>query len=364
MTNAEVVAAIEEVAPLALQEDWDNSGWQIKPADDDCSGVMICVDVTPEVIVEAHKRGCNLVVSHHPLLFNGLKRIGNDTTSTVVRQAIVWGIGVYSSHTSLDNSPVGVSRRMAQMLGLSDVTALQPMAQSMMKLRVYVPESHAESVRQSIAVAGAGRMGDYDSCSFTCPGIGRFRPLRGASPFIGVPDQLEAVEEVCIEALVNKSDRDKVLKAMFDAHPYECPAWEFVAIESTPSEAGLGAVGMLNKPMDENEFVEHVKRAFGIMHLRCSAGRGGTICRVALCGGSGASLIRSAVSSGADAYVTGDLKYHDYTEYGSGIMLVDAGHFETERCATLIIKEAIDRKKITNFVAEIAQSATNPSVIR
>lgn len=360
---SDIIREIERIAPLAIQEEWDNCGVQVGATDRPCTGAMLCVDCTEEIISQAIEAGCNLVVSHHPLIFGGLKRLtGATAVERTVMRAIASGVTVYSSHTALDNSPEGVSREMARMLGLKDVAVLAPRTADMLKLTVFVPDSHLDAVREAIARCGAGHIGDYDCCSFAAPGKGTFRALDGAQPWVGSVGEIHTEPEHRLEMVVPRWLKGAATAALRKAHPYEEPAFEFAEVETGTVYAGLGCVGTLPEPMPAPEFAAKAAATFGCGGPRCSlmaTDSAVEVTRVALCGGAGGSLIRAAIGSGAQAYVSADIRYHDYVDHGRRIGLIDVGHFNSEHCAETIFYRLIS-EKFPNFAVCYATDEKNP----
>lgn len=367
MRNGEIIAAIEAVAPPGLQESWDNSGLQLGDRAVECTGVLVCVDVSPAVIDEAIKLGCNLVISHHPLLFKGLKSItGADPVGASVLNAVAKGITVYSCHTAIDNAPApwGVSHAMAAQLGVHVNRILAPMAAPWLMLTVMVPRAEADSVRMAMFDAGAGAIDPYECCSFNTDGIGTFQALEGAHPFAGkVNGKIHYEPETRIDAVVPTWLRDRVEAAMLEVHPYETPAYHFTAVANRDRYAGLGVVGTLDERMAPRDFISRVKQAFGSPAARCTAvdddPEAPPISRVAMCGGSGGEFIARAFNAGAQAYITADIRYHDFVDWRDRILLVDLGHFETEQCTKDIFYSIISQK-FANFAIYKSQVETNP----
>lgn len=361
MLVRDIIDAIESFAPPALQEEYDNSGFIIGDKTDECSGVLLTVDVTPEVVHEAKTAGCNLIVSHHPLIFSGIKRLdGSSRQQKAIMAAIRNEISIYAAHTSLDIAPYGVSQRMASMLGLSDIEPLESKEGTLLKLQVYVPEGCIEIVRDDLFKAGAGRLGNYDACSFSTSGTGTFRAREGANPFVGCIGEFHREKEVALQMVLPVWRRNEVEKALLNSHPYETPAYEFVAMHNHIPGTGLGAVGTFEAPMLPGEFIEKVKSTFDSPIVRCSNFNPETqISRLALCGGSGGSLIRKAISSGAQAYLTSDVKYHDFIDYPDNIIIVDIGHHESENCSKKIFYDIIS-EKFPNFAIRNSQADINP----
>lgn len=358
MNIRRVIDAIEDFAPRALQESYDNAGLQAGDATNSCTGVLLTLDVSESTIKEAAEHGFNCVVSHHPLLFKGAKSI--TPTSEVGRiliDAIRAGITIYSAHTNLDNARFGVSYRMAQKFGLLNVRKLQPQVETHTKLVTFVPISHLQEVKDALAQAGAGEIGEYDSCSYTMAGTGTFRAKANAHPFAGECGELHEEPEMRIEVILPKYKLSTALKSMLQAHPYEEPAFDVIPLLNEDKYAGSGAIGELERPVSLDEFVERAKSVFdcgGVRYSDC----GKTVKTVALCGGSGASFINDAIAYDCDVYVTGDLKYHDFTTFASQISLIDVGHYESEQCSKEIIYDILT-SKFPQLLVRMAQSDIN-----
>lgn len=360
MTIGDITSAIEQFAPLALQEDYDNAGMQVGDKSQPCTGVLLCVDVSPAIVDEAIERGCNLIVSHHPLIFRGLKRLIGDTPQQLaIIKAVTNGVSIYSAHTNLDSTRQGVSMAMAQALGLKETKVLARQSDKLLKLSTMVPKTHADVVRSALFNAGAGQMGNYDSCSFSVLGEGSFRAKDGANPYVGVLNELHTEPEVRIDVILPTWLRNKVEQELLDAHPYEVPAYEFICL-SNLSDTGLGAIGNLDKPLTPEQLVECVKTAFGSPIVRCSAIPHETRLQcIAMCGGSGGSLIKNAIAAGAQAYITSDVRYHDFVDYSDRIFIIDIGHFESEECTKHIFYHIVS-EKFPNFAVYNSVIEKNP----
>lgn len=358
----EIITALEAEVHPGLQESWDNTGRQIcaQPESDPCSGVMVCVDVTDAVIDEAISTGCNLIISHHPLIFRPLKRLTGATPAERMSIRLIQsGISVYSAHTSLDNASAGVSHYLAEALGLINITPLAPRKDAVYKIAVYVPRENAEAVERAMHEAGAGHIGNYDSCGFTIAGEGSFRPLDGSNPFIGSKDEVSRVVEVKIETVVPSQLKRAVEKAIRKAHPYEEPAIDIYRIEADDTVTGLGATGDLPAPLSAASLISRVKEVYGSPILRTTPHADAMpISRVALCGGSGGEFIPAAIAAGAQAYITSDVRYHDFVDFRDKILVIDTGHYESEKCTTILLSRIIS-KKFPNFAVRISAAETN-----
>lgn len=341
MKIREILRTLEEFAPLSFQDGYDNAGLQVGLADVETTGVLLCLDVTEKVIDEAVCKGANLIISHHPLLFKGLKRItGGSYIDRCVMKAIKHDITIYAMHTNLDNAYRGVSYIMASYMGLRNVTPLVPLKNQMLKLVVYVPHAHAGAVREALFAIGCGETVNYDSCSYCQKdGEGTFRPLMFAKPYVGRNGVLHSEPETRIEMLVPAHKCRLAEKVIAESHPYEEPAYDLIPLENSFACLGNGSglIGDIEEtPMEE--FLLRLKRDFAVECLRHNRYSGRTVKRVALCGGAGSFLMPDAVAAGADAFVTGEIKYHEYFGYEDTMLLAELGHYQSEQYAVDIIR--------------------------
>lgn len=356
----DVARGLSAYAPLALQESYDNSGLQVGEPETEVRGVLVCLDVSYAVVAEALAKGCNLIVSHHPLIFRGLKSLtGQDVTSRIVMECLRRGIGLLAAHTNLDSCLGGVSYALGESLGLENMRALCPRPRSLEKLVTFCPPDCVEAVRKALFAAGAGRIGKYRECSFGTLGVGTYLPTAGSRPFIGQVESSCETEEVRVETVFASHRRGAVLTALRAAHPYEEVAYDIYCLENTEPYEGLGCVGTLGEAMSEMDFLSRVQEVCGAEVLRHSSLTGRRVERVALCGGSGAEFIGAALRSGADAYVTGDVKYHDFQRPEGGLLLVDAGHRETEMVAVGLLDKIIRNNFIT-FAVQKSECDVSP----
>ena len=334
MTIRDLCALIESWAPPAIAWEKDNVGLLVGSPDARVRKVLVCLDVTPEVVAEAVRARAGLIVSHHPLIFTPLRRLDPDTPRGKMIAALLrHGIGLCAAHTNLDFTAGGVSHILAASLGLREIAPLAPLRGRERKIAVFVPASHAGGVMQAMAGAGAGVIGKYESCSFTTEGSGSFLAGPGSNPFIGKRGALERVGETKLEMSCPSWRVDAVVRAMKAAHPYDEVAFDVYVLENASRDHGMGAVGSLRRPLGLRAFLKMVSVRLGARALRYSGPSGARIRRVAVCGGSGSELLGDALRSGADAFVTADVRYHAFDEAPREIVLVDAGHFETERPA-------------------------------
>lgn len=337
------------------QEEWDNCGLLVGDAQQEATGALVTLDVTPEVVQEAIDKGYNLIVSHHPLIYGGVKKM---TSSSLLGRMLLLlaqhNICVYAAHTNLDNLCWGVSGELAQRLGVLKGSVLDPMVGKLRKLVTYCPTAQAEAVREALFQAGAGSIGAYDQCSYNQQGTGTYRAIEGAHPFVGKIGELHHETETRIEVIYELRIEHRVVEILLQAHPYEEPAYDLIPLANPHAREGGGMIGDLPCPMDTKAFLQRVKEVLQLPVIRSSALCKAQVQHIALCGGSGAFLIDKAKNLGADIYLTSDLKYHDFQQTEGNIILCDIGHYESEQFAKQIISHVI-LKKFRNFACEISQ---------
>jgi len=360
MKIREITDYLESIAPLSYQESYDNSGLIVGSPNDEVHKILISLDCTEEVVQEAIDKGCNLIISHHPIVFKGLKRFNNaNYVERTVIKAIQNNIALYAIHTNLDNVVGGVSSKMAEKLDLVNQAILRPKSGVIKKLVLYVPRANVEEVRQSLFAAGAGAIGDYDECSYNTAGYGTFRPLEGSNPAIGIKGQQERVEETKIEVVFPAYLERKIIVAMLSAHPYEEVAYNIITIDNVLRSVGSGIIGNLKDPMAANEFLAYLKDKLKLKVIRHTTLLNKSIQRVAVCGGSGGFLLNDAKRSGADIFITADYKYHEFFDAENQIVIADIGHFESEQFTQELLLDII-KKKFANFAVLITETDTNP----
>jgi dinuclear metal center YbgI/SA1388 family protein len=360
MKLKDLCSYLDSAIPLSFQESYDNSGLQIGLPEREISSAILTLDITEEVIDEAISGKCDIIISHHPLLFNGIKKISGKTfTERILYKAVKHDIAIYSAHTNLDIFENGVSRKMAEKLGLTNPRVLSPLKNRLLKLVTFIPESHLEKVREAVFEEGAGVIGNYDQCGFTTSGTGSFRGNDTTNPFVGEKGKIHNEKEIRFETILFSHLKEKVIRALLKVHPYEEVAYDIYALENENIEIGLGCVGEFNKEISEKDFLKLVSGTFDAKGIRYSKPLGKPVKIVALCGGSGASLINEAIATGADAFVTADIKYHSFFDADNMILLVDTGHFESEKCATEILYNLII-KKFPKFAVRFSETNTNP----
>lgn len=356
----DIIREIELYAPLPLQESFDNAGVQVGDVNQRATGVLLCLDVTEEVVEEAIEAECNLIISHHPLAFKPFKSLTGATyIERCLMQACKHDLVIYAAHTNLDNAVGGVNYRMAEMIGLQNVRILSPQKGALLKLATFVPESFAELVRTTLFNAGAGCIGNYDSCSYNLVGEGTFRATEGCHPYCGEVGELHTEREVRIEVALPAFRKTAVTRALLSVHPYEEPAFDFYPLSNAWSQAGSGVVGELPDSMDEYAFLQRVKELFHVECVKHSSLTGRQVREVALCGGSGAFLIPEAIAYGADVFITGEAKYNDFYDVEDRILLAVIGHYESEVCTKEIFYNIIS-EKFPTFAVHFSNVNSNP----
>ena len=357
---SEVIACIEQMAPLVYQESWDNSGVQVGNPDQEVTAALLCVDIIEATVDEAIERGANLIISHHPLIFKGVKKIiGRNYIERVIIKAIQHNIVLYSAHTNMDKCMGGVSFRIAQKLGLKNIRVLAPEENYLYKIVTYVPQSHIEQVRQAMWSAGAGTIGNYDCCSYSSEGNGTFRAQVGCNPFVGEIDKLHTEPELRLEMVVPKDKSGRVVATIHTAHPYEEPAIDILPLANDYEQLGLGCIGELKQPITETAMLHYIKDKLNVQYIRHTQTSDRLVARVALCGGSGAEFISQAIREKAGIYITADVKYHDFFNTENQIVIADIGHFESEQCIKEVFYEQIS-KNFINFAILMAECDKSP----
>lgn len=360
MRIKDITAALEAWAPRSLQEDYDNSGLQVGDPDTEVRSALVCLDCTEAVVEDAARLGCGLIISHHPVIFRGLKSLsGKGYVERTILAAIKNGIALYAIHTNLDNVVSGVNGEIAARLGLKNLHILDPKPDQLRKLVVFVPKGHVEAVRSAMFVVGAGRIGGYDECSFNGEGHGTFRAGEGTDPHVGQRGVRHTEPEVRLEVIIPRTIERAVISAMILAHPYEEVAYDLIPLANTHPGIGSGMVGEFGNPLEESEFLAQVKEAFGVKVIRHTKLLGKPVKRVALCGGSGAFLINKAKAAGADAYLTGDIKYHEFFDADGRLLLADIGHYGSEQFTMNLIQRRLG-ELFPTFAVRLTENVTDP----
>lgn len=359
MKLREVTNYLEEWAPRAYQESYDNSGLLFGDRDKECTKCLICLDITEEVVQEAQAKQADLIISHHPLIFGGIKSLtGKNAVERALVKAIQADIALYAIHTNLDNVATGVNQEIARKLGVGKPEILMPKKGLLKKLVVFVPQENRETFSQALWKAGAGSVGNYQECSFYSPGTGTFKGGEGSQPSIGEPGKLESVEEYRLEFLVEQNQLTRVLSAMHQHHPYEEVAYEIYPIENPLPSVGSGMHGQLPEPISTTELLQHLKASFGGV-VRYTKPLKEKVQHLAWCGGSGSFLLEQAKRVGAEVFISSDFKYHQFFEADNEILIADIGHFENEQFTIDLIGRHL-QEKFPTFAVLLTENSTNP----
>ena len=360
MIIQDIIAEIEKFAPTAYAEDFDNVGLLTGSLKNEVTGVLVTLDTLEKVVDEAIEKDCNLILSFHPIIFSGLKKLtGSNYVERTVLKAIKNNISIYAIHTALDNSFEGVNDMICKQLGLKNRKILIPQAGTIKKLITFVPKKDAAAVREALFAAGAGSIGNYDHCSFNSLGSGSFRGNEESNPTIGRKGEVHYEEEVQIGITFPKHLEKGILKALFESHPYEEVAYEITSLENKNQHIGMGMTGELENEMEETAFLEQVKNTFRTGCIRHSTLLKKPIKKVAVLGGSGSFAIEKAAAAGADIFITADLKYHDFYKAEEKLVLADIGHYESEQYTKNLLASFL-KKKFANFAVVLSNTDTNP----
>jgi dinuclear metal center YbgI/SA1388 family protein len=360
MTINELTRIIEEFAPLSLQESNDNAGLIIGHPGQEVAGVLITLDVTEAVIEEAIQNKCNLIIAHHPLIFKGIKKLnGKNPVERMVATSIKNDIAIYAAHTNLDNVQNGVNAMLCEKAGIKNCRILTPKPSILRKLVTFCPSDFAEKVRNALFSAGAGHIGNYDSCSFNLTGDGTFRALEGTNPFVGTINQLHVENEVRIELIYPVYIEYKIIAALHEAHPYEEVAYDIYPLANEMKNTGAGMIGELPAPENTLDFLKRIKNVFASGCVKHTGIIKENVGKIAVCGGSGSFLINEAIKAGADVFITGDVKYHEFFDADAKIVIVDIGHYESEQFTKELLMNII-KKNNSTFAVRISTINTNP----
>jgi dinuclear metal center YbgI/SA1388 family protein len=360
MKIQDITSFLENLAPGVLQEGYDNAGLLTGDAGWDCTGIITTLDATEAVIQEAILQRCNLVVAHHPIIFGGLKKItGKNYVEKTVIKAIKNDIAIYAIHTNLDNVMAGVNGKIADMIGLVKREMLVPKKGLLRKLVTFVPISHAETVRDALFQAGGGQIGNYSECSFNSNGYGTFKANKGTQPYVGEIGSRHTESEMKIETIFPNWKEREIRAALIKAHPYEEVAYDIYPLENTHQGIGSGMLGHLAEEMEELAFLTHIKKVFNLQVIRHTPLTGRKVNKIAVCGGAGSFLIGAAIAHGADVYITGDVKYHEFFDANGKLVIADIGHYESEQYTIELLFDLLS-EKFPNFAVQKTRIKTNP----
>ena len=360
MRIKDITDYLETIAPLNYQESYDNSGLIVGDSNAPVKKVLITLDVTEDVIEEAIKEKCQLIIAHHPIVFSGLKKLnGKNYVERVVIKAIKKDITIYAIHTNYDNVMDGVNAEICKRLGLVDCEILLPKKQLLKKLYTFIPVAHYERVAKAVFDTGAGYVGNYSETSFNVNGTGTFKGNEKSNPFLGKKNVLEKAEEVKFETIFPAHIEGKVISALLKAHPYEEVAYDIISLDNAFAKVGSGMVGNLKTPTDELTFLKSVKKSLKTDSIRYTKLLGKKVKRVAVCGGAGRFLLNNAIGANADVFITGDFKYHDFFDADNKILVADVGHYESEQFTKDLLLQHLS-EKFPILAARISSVNTNP----
>ncbi len=360
MKIADIISFLESLADPSLQEHYDNAGLIIGDKNWECRGIICCLDAIEDVINEAAKKNCNLLIAHHPIIFGGLKKInGKNYVEKAVISAIKKDIAIYAIHTNLDNVLEGVNGKIASLLGLRNNSILLRKEGTLKKLFTFAPVDKAVEVRNAIFRAGGGHIGDYAECSFNSEGTGTFKGEEGANPYVGEVGKQHQEKEIKIEMIFPSWLENNIISALKAAHPYEEVAYDVISLANKHPGIGSGIIGQLPEPTDEINFLNHIKRIFRVSVIRHTSLLGKPVKKVAVCGGAGSFLVSKALAAGVDMYITADMKYHEFFDANGRMVIADIGHYESEQFTVELLAEILEGK-FPNFAVLKTEVQTNP----
>ncbi len=364
MNLSEALDALEAIAPTKYAESWDNVGLLVGDRQQEISSALLTIDYTDEVADEAIASRCDLIVSYHPPIFGGLKRILAGGSSNLIYDAIRRRVAIYSPHTALDIAPGGTNDMLADAIGMTERQPLKLVETktTQCKLVTFVPEKEVEKVSKALFEAGAGRIGKYSSCSFLTNGTGTFFGEEGTDPAVGQSGRLEHVQEVRLETVIPICSMSSIVRALRQSHPYEEPAYDLNVLAAPPEGLGMGRLGTLPSTNREALFMR-IKEALEIDHLLVAGPTTGNVTRAAVCAGSCGDLLDEAISQKVDLYLTGEMRHHDAIKAArAGITVVCCLHSNSERA---VLKRLADHlaRLLPALKVSISQRDRDPFAI-
>ena len=355
-----ITSFFENLAPLQLQESYDNAGLIVGDFNADINRVLVTLDVTEDVVDEAIRKKTGLIIAHHPIVFSGLKKItGKNYVERTLLKAIKNDIAIYAAHTNLDSVEGGVNGKICEKLKLENCTILQAANSQLKKLVTFIPVNQAPKVGEAVFAAGAGNIGNYDSCSFNTSGEGTFRGNKAANPFVGKAGEMHKEKEIRFETIFPAYLQERVIQALLNAHPYEEVAYDIYSLDNKFGKIGMGMIGMLPEPMSELDFLQKIKTTFNTGIIKYTALQNKAVKKVAVCGGAGSFLLNRAIAAGADFFISGDFKYHQFFDAENKIVIADIGHFESEQFTKELFYELLT-KNFPKFAVHLSEVNTNP----
>ncbi len=360
MKLAEITNFLETIAPLNYQEDYDNSGLIVGSPNDEVNSALVALDCTEQIIDEAIANNCDLIITHHPIVFKGLKKFNGKTyVERVVQKAIKNNISLYAIHTNLDHVAAGVNGEICKRLGIERAKTLAPKSGLLKKLVTFCPTAKADELRNALFSAGAGNINNYSECSFNTEGIGTFKAGDDTNPYVGQKGSKHQEAEVRIETILKVQDERKIVVALLENHPYEEVAYDIYALTNKLTNVGAGMIGWLPQELDCIDFLQHVKEKMNAKVIRHTSLLPKKIKKIAVCGGSGSFLLKDAIAAGADAFITGDFKYHEFFDAEEQLIICDIGHYESEQFTSNLLIDNI-QEKFPNFAIRLTEHNTNP----
>ncbi len=356
----DITRLLESLAPLSLQESYDNAGLIIGDFNAEIDTVLITLDVTEAVVEEAILKNAGLIVAHHPIVFSGLKTItGKNYVERTLLKAIKNDVAIYAAHTNLDSVEGGVNSKICEKLGLENCKILQPLSGQLKKLVTFIPVKHADKVRNAVFEAGAGHIGNYDWCGYNVNGEGTFRANENSNPFVGEKGNIHVEKETRFETIFPGYLQGKIISALLKAHPYEEVAYDIYPLDNKFDTTGMGMIGTLPNENDEKEFLQKLKTTFKPGVIKHTALQNKKVKKVAVCGGAGSFLLNQAIAAGADFFVSGDFKYHQFFDAENKIVIADIGHFESEQFTKELFYELLT-KNFPKFAIHLSEVNSNP----
>ena len=356
----DVTRYLEAWAPLSYQESYDNSGLLTGDLSAEVTGILVSLDCTEDVVDEAIQTKCNLIIAHHPILFKGIKKLtGTNYVERTIIKSITNNIAIYSIHTNLDNIHTGLNKKICEKIGLKNLRVLEPKSDTLNKLVTYVPNENAEKVTDALYEAGAGQIGEYKNCSFQTQGIGTFMPTESTNPHIGDKNKQTYVDEAKVELIFPAYLKKQILAALRKAHPYEEVAYYIFPLLNENQHVGSGMIGDLESPEEPLAFLKGLKNTMNLEVIRFTPLLSKKIQKVAVCGGAGSFLLSKAIQSGADLFITADLKYHEFFDADQRIIIADIGHYESEVFTKELLMDVL-MKKFHTFAIIFSKTRTNP----
>lgn len=360
MKISEIIHYLEDIAHPSLQEGYDNAGLLTGNSNWDCSGIICTLDATEEVVAEAIKKNCNLIVAHHPIIFGGLKKInGKNYVEKTIISSIKNDIAIYAIHTNIDNIINGVNGKIASLLELKNLKVLAPKENILKKLYTYIPTEKVDQVRNALFNAGAGHIGNYSECSFNVAGTGTFKAGKNSKPFVGESGIRHHENETKTEVIFPSYMEGKIIAALKAAHPYEEVAYDIINLSNKYENIGSGIIGEFESEIDENTFLALLKKTFNLSVIRHTKLLNQSIKNIAICGGAGSFSIPNILNTDIQAFITADMKYHEFFDANDKFLIADIGHYESEQFTIDLLCDILGQKFL-NFAVLKTEVKTNP----